>query len=581
MTAPGDGVLGDGALEDGALADRVLRDGVLPDGAGSATGATRAVLRMVDRRRVTLTVLLGTGTVLSGTALLAVSGALITRAAQRPEDLFVLLPLITSVRLFGISRAALRYAERLVGHDVTLRLVTSVRARLLRTLIPLAPAALTGARSGELLARIRADVDELQGAVVRLLVPAVVAVLAGGLAVVAVALVSPPLAAVHASLLLVLGVAVPAWARRRTRHTATAVARADEAFGADLLDLVRGRADHLSGDGGRTAVRMLEGHLTAQATAEHAQAATTRTAVLLRELLPGAGVVAALVLVGSQVADGRTHPALLAAAALAVLASFEAVGGLGAAWATAESVRSAARRVQGLQAVRPAVTEPADPDPVPSGSGLRFDRVTLWYPGGTRPAVDGVDLTVAAGEKVALHGPSGAGKSTLLALAMRSRDPDDGRVTLGGVDLRRLPLDDVRGRFAWAPQSPQILGGTLAGNLRLAGDDVTERAMAATLVDVGLGDVLAAVRLDGWIGESGDRLSAGERSRLGLARALLSEAPVLLVDEPTAHLDPALAEHVIALLADQQRTVLLVTHDPGLLDERWRLVGIGVPAADG
>ncbi|GAA2724988.1 thiol reductant ABC exporter subunit CydC [Cellulomonas aerilata] len=544
------------------------------------TGPTRAILRLVDRRRAALGVALGAGTVLSGTALLAVSGALITRASQHPEDLFVLLPLITSVRLFGISRAALRYAERLVSHDVTLRLVGSVRDRLLRALVPLAPAALSGARSGELLGRIRADVDELQGAVVRLLAPAVVALLAGGLAVAAVALVSPGLAAVHAVLLTVLGVAVPLWTRHRSRHTVTAAARAEEAFGSDLLDLVRGMADHLSGDGGRTATATLRGHIAAQGEAEHAQARTTRTAVLLRELVPGVGVVAALWLVGSDVADGRTHPALLAAAALAVLGSFEAVAGLGAAWTTAEAVRAAAHRVQALQDLRPAVTDPHDPQDLPPGTELRLEHVTFTYPGARRPALLDLDLTVAPGDKVALCGVSGAGKSTVLSLAMRSRDPDAGRVTLGGVDVRRLALDDVRRQFAWAPQSPQVLGGTLAGNLRLAGDDVTDHDLTTVLVHLGLGDVLGAVGPDGWIGESGDRLSAGERARLGLARALLSDAPVLLVDEPTAHLDRPLAAHVMRVLAADPRSVLVVSHDTELLDATWRRVDVVRPLVD-
>ena len=541
------------------------------------TGATRSLLRLVDGRRTVLGIALGTGTVLSSIALLAASGALISRAAQQPEDLFVLMPLITSVRLFGISRAALRYGERLVVHDVTLRLVGTVRARLVAALVPLAPAALTGARSGALLARIRADVDDLQGAVVRLLAPAVVALLVGGVAVSAVALVSLALAFVHAALLLVLGVAVPLWTRHRCRHAVDAAARAQEAFGSDLLDLVRGMADHVSGDGGRTAVTALESHLTAQETAEHDQARITRTAVLLRELVPGLGVVAALWLVGTDVAGGRTHPALLAAVALAVLASFEAVGGLGAAWAAADGVRGAARRVQALHDMRPAVTGPERPETLPPSTAIRFEGVTFTYDDARRPALLDLDLDVGPGDKVALCGPSGAGKSTVLSLAMRSRDPDAGRVTLGGVDLRRLSLEDVRSRFAWAPQSPQILGGSLAGNLRLAADGVSDRELRSVLIDVGLGDVLAAVGLEGWIGESGNRLSAGERSRLGLARALLSEAPVLLVDEPTAHLDPALAAHVVHVLGEQSRTVVLVSHHPGILDATWRVIRLTTP----
>jgi thiol reductant ABC exporter CydC subunit len=486
------------------------------------------------------------------------------------------MPLITSVRLFGVARPSLRYAERLVSHDLTLRLVGRLRAELLARLVPLAPAALSGARGGDLLARIRADVDELQGLFVRLVAPAVVAVLASAAAVVLTAFVSPTLALVLAALLLVLGVAVPLWARGAGRRPAREVALADAAFGTDTLDLVRGLADHASGDGGATALRTLDAHLARLDEAERGEARLVGATTFLREGVPALGVVAALWLVGWDVAYGATNPVLLAATALGVLGSFEAVGGLGAAWAASERIRDAADRVQALGAEQPAVTEPAGPLSRPQGTTLRFEDVSLTYPGATRPALTGLDLCVAEGEKVALTGPSGAGKSSVLALALRSRDPDAGCVTLDGTDLRDLALTDVRGRFAWAPQTPQILGGTLAGNLRLARDDVSTPELEALLRDVGLEEL--PVGLDGWIGEAGERLSAGERARVGLARALLSPAPVLLLDEPTAHLDAALAVRLLDLLARQPRTVLLVTHSPEVLDDRWRVVPVDAPA---
>ena len=188
---------------------------------------------------------------------------------------------------------------------------------------------------------------------------------------------------------------------------------------------------------------------------------------------------------------------------------------------------------------------------------------------------------MAEGEKVVLTGPSGAGKSTVLALLLRALDPDRGRVTLGGVDLRDLGLTDVRARSAWAPQTPQVLGGTLAGNLRLAHDDASEADLAAVLDDVGLDGLLGTVGLDGCVGESGERLSAGERARVGVARALLSPARVLLLDEPTAHLDATAAARLLDLLAGEDRTVVLVTHQTAGLDGRWRVVELpaSVPAA--
>ncbi len=534
----------------------------------------REALALLRWPRTALAVVLGAGTVLSGAALLAASGALITGAAQRPSTLLALMPLITAVRFFGVSRAAVRYTERLVTHDVTLRMVTRVRARVLERLVPLAPAALTGARGGELLSRVRADVDELQGVVVRLVAPAGVAVLAGGVAVGLTALVSPPTAAVLAVLLAVLGVAVPAVAARAGRRAAVAVARADADVAADTLDLVRGLADALSGDGGATALRALQGHLDRQEAAERAAARLTAVTTVCREGVPALGLGAALWLVGSDVAAGTTDPLLLAACALGVLGAFEAVGGMGAAWSAAGGIRAAAGRVRELGERRPAVADPADPLPLPAGSALRLDDVTLTYPGATRPALAGFDLAVPDGAKVALTGSSGAGKSSALALALRARDPDTGRVTLGGADLRRLPLEGVRSRVAWSAQAPQVLGGTLAGNLRLGRHDATDDELHAALADVGLDRLAATLGLDGWVGEGGERLSAGERARVGLARALLARADVLLLDEPTAHLDPALTARVLDRLARDPRTVLLVTHDPAALDGRWRVVDL-------
>ncbi len=555
----------------------MTRSATPPSAAAPAVAApTRAVLRLLPPRRAALAVGLGALTVLCGAALLASSGALISGAAQQPATLLVLMPLITSVRLFGVARAAVRYTERLVSHDLTLRLVGRLRAGLLERLVPLAPAALTGARGGELLARVRADVDELQGVFVRLAAPAAVAVLAGAVAVGLTAVVSPALALVLAALLLVLGVAVPVVARRAGRRAAVAVAQADAAFGADVLDLVRGLADHVTGDGGGTALRTLDDRLDRQAAAERATARLTALTTALREGVPAFGLVAALWLVGWDVADGRTDPVLLAAAALGVLGSFEAVGGLGAAWTAADGVRAAASRVAALGAARPAVTDPPAPAPV-RGSALELVDVALAYPDSTRPALDGFSLHLYPGEKVALTGPSGAGKSSVLALALRARDPDAGRVALGGTDLRDLALADVRAATAWAPQSPQVLGGGLAGNLRLARQDATDAELEEALRDVELDDVLAAVGLDGWIGEGGQRLSAGERSRLALARALLSPAPVLLLDEPTAHLDGPLAARVLDRLARDERSVLLVTHTATGLDGRWRVVTVDPP----
>lgn len=534
----------------------------------------RELLRLLPRRRAALAIVLGTAAVLVGAALLSTSGALITASSLAPSSLLVLLPLITAVRLFAVSRATLRYAERLVSHDLTLRLVARLRTQLLERLVPLAPAALVGVRGGDLLAWIRTDVDDLQGVFVRLVAPTSVAVLAGGVAIGLTAVVSPGTAVVLAVLLLALGVAVPLLARRVGSAAAVATAQEESAVGAEILDLVRGLADHLTSDGGRTAQATLALHLARQEDAERRTARLTAATTMAREGVPALGVVAALWLVGWDVTTGGTDPVLLAAAALGVLGAFEAVGGLGQAWGSAGRLRAAAHRVTELGARPPAVSDPVEARPLPASSALVYAGVNFSYPGADRPALSDFSLTVAPGEHVALTGPSGAGKSSVLALALRAYDPDRGGLRLGGVDLRELGLADVRSRTAWAPQSPQLLGGSIAGNLRLGRPDASDEMLEAALESVGLGGLLSGVGLHGWIGEAGTRLSAGERARLAIARALLSPAPVLLLDEPTAHLDRKSAARLIDLLAEQSRTVLLVTHSAETLDHRWRVVAL-------
>lgn len=532
----------------------------------------RSLLRLLPRRHACLAVLLGASAVLAGAALLSTSGALITASSLHPDSLLVLLPLITAVRLFAVSRATLRYAERLVSHDLTLRLVGRLRTDLLEKMLPLAPGALVGVRGGDLLARVRTDVDELQGVFVRLVAPAAVAVLAGGVAVGLTALVSPGTSLVLALLLLGLGVAVPLWSQRVGAEAAVAAAREDAAVGTEVLDLVRGLTDHLSSDGGRTALATLDNHLARQAAAERRTARLTATTTLTREGVPALGVVSALWLVGWSVTNGQTNPVLLAAAALGVLGAFESVSGLGQAWSSAGRLRAAAARVEQLGRKMPAVSEPAQPRPLPRDQALVLEHVTLTYPGAERPALRDFSLRVSPGEHVALTGPSGAGKSSVLALILRSYDPDGGRLLLGDVDLREVALTSLRSRSAWAPQSPQLLGGSIAANLRIARPSASVSQLEAALGSVGLDDLLGGVGLDGWIGEAGSRLSAGERARVAIARALLSPAPLLLLDEPTAHLDQASATRLLDQLAADPRTVLLVTHSAESLDRRWRVV---------
>lgn len=540
------------------------------------------LLRGSDSRALALPVLggvlLGALTVLSGVGLLTASGALISRAALRPESLLLLLPLITSVRLFGISRAALRYAERLVSHDLTFRLIARVRAGLFARLVPLAPAALQGERGGDLLARVRADVDELQGAYLRLFSPALIALLACGVSLALLWALSPALALVTLALYLALGVALPWGAQRLTRRLGGQLPTLRAQLAAQVLAGVQGAADVLASGAAGAARAQVDALLCGVEAAEARRARVSGAANALRDLAGGAGVLAALGLVGAAVARGETPGFLLAAAALGLLGSFEAVGNLAPAWAAAPEIWASARRVAALQHRAPAVHDPARPRPLPCDLTLRWEHVTFGYEVGEAPVLIGFSWELPPGARLALVGPSGAGKSTVLRLALRFWDPQVGRVTLGGVDLRELSLADVRSRFAWAPQQAELFDGTLRDNL-LA--DAPDDDCLAVLRDLGLDGLLERLPggLDGWVGEYGVRLSGGERARLSVARALLSPAPILLLDEPTAHLDEKNARCVLRVVSARAgvRGVLIVTHQPTLLAKLWTRRDIHTP----
>nr|WP_246580538.1 thiol reductant ABC exporter subunit CydC [Deinococcus aestuarii] len=528
------------------------------------------------RARTLGSVALGAGTVLASVGLLAVSGALISGAALRPESLLVLLPLITSVRLFGLSRAALRYGERLVSHDLTFRLIGRVRGEAAAHLARVAPAALVGVRGGDLLGRVRRDVDELQGVYLRLFAPTLVALTVALVTVALLWFVSPPLALATLGLFGLAGVVLPALAVRAATPAGRVGNAARAELGAATLEALHGLPDLLTGGGRPAAQRHFAGLLSTLEAAETRRARVTGAANALRDALGGAGLIAALLLVGEGVARGETGGPLLAASALGLLASFEAVGNLGAAWAAHGALCAATERVDGLRNLRPAVEDPDHPQDVPSDPTLRLEDVSFRYPGLATDVLRGVNLTVRPGERVALVGPSGAGKSTLLGLALRFHDPTGGRVTLDGVDLRALRLEDLRARFAWAPQQAEVLGGTLRENLHIGDPAARDADLLALLSGLGMDGLLARLPggLSGWVGEHGARLSAGERARLSVARALLRPAPLLLLDEPTAHLDPANARRLLRAVEERapERGVLLVTHQPDLLGPGWRRV---------
>ena len=534
-------------------------------------GTLRALLRLVPvpRWRLAWATLLGALTVIFGVGLMATAGYLISRAAERPPILSLMVAIV-AVQFFGISRPVVRYLERLASHDMTLRVLGGLRARFFERIEPLAPAQLDGYRRGDLLSRMVADVDALQNLYLRGLEPPLVALLAGGVSVGVASAVLPAAGVALAAGLLAGGIAVPAVAGVLGARAGRRQASARGQLAAELVELTSAAPELVAFGREHDAlerVRTADAHLVRIA---RRSAFATGLADGLGLLVTGVTVAAVLALAVDASGHGRLDKVLIAMLALLALASFEAVTPLAAAARELSATLAAGRRILELTDQSASVLDCATPAPLPPWPfAVALEGVSARYPGQPRPALHGVSLRLAPGERVALVGPSGAGKTTVVNLLLRFLAPEEGRLTLGGRDVRDYRQDDVRSAFAVAGQDAHLFSASIADNVRLGRPEAAEPEVEQALRQARIWDWVASLPdgLGTQVGEAGSELSGGQRQRIVLARALLAGAPVLVLDEPTAHLDhdtaSALMRDVMAVADD--RTVLLITHrDEGL-----------------
>ena len=516
------------------------------------------------RARVALAAVLGALTVLFGVGLMATAGYLISRAAERPAILSLMVAIV-GVRFFGLGRPVIRYAEKLSSHDVALRVLGRVRTTVYRRIEPLAPTQLDGYRQGDLLSRMVADVDEIQNLYLRGLGTPIVAVLAGAVSVGVTAAFLPAAAVVLAVGLLVGGVAAPAVSRVMARHAGQRQAPARGRLSADLVELMRGAPEVVAFGRQQDVLRRVgvaDQALVKIATRDALAAGLADGFGTLVTGLTVAGVLA--VAVGAS-GHGRLNPVLIAMLALLALASFEAVTPLTAAGRALSATTGAGRRVLELTEQDAAVRDPVSPIPAPVWPfEIVLEGVRARYPGQPHPALDDVSLRLRPGEKLALVGPSGAGKTTLVNLLLRFLDPEQGRVTIGGRGFGEYRQQDIRQLIAVAGQDSHLFSASIRDNVRLAKPDASDDQVEQALQRARIWDWVARLPnlLDTLVGEEGGALSGGQRQRIVLARALLAGAPVLVLDEPTAHLDPVTATELIrdVVLATPGQTVLLITH---------------------
>ncbi|MFF2214628.1 thiol reductant ABC exporter subunit CydD [Streptomyces antibioticus] len=541
--------------------------------AGASAGGVLARVRALAgarRGRLALALLLGSLALGSAVGLMATSGWLISRASQQPPVLYLMVA-VTATRAFGIGRAVFRYGERLVSHDAVLRMLADTRVAVFRRLERLAPAGLRGTRRGDLLSRLVADVDTLQDYWLRWLLPAGAAVAVSAGSVAFTAWLLPEAGAVLAVGLLVAGAGVPLITSAVAHRAERRLAPARGVLATRTADLLTGTAE-LTVSGALPAraaeVRAADGVLT-----RIASRAATATALGdgLTALVSGL-TVAASALVGAQaVAAGRLSGVTMAVVVLTPLAAFEAVLGLPLAVRHRRRVRRSAERIFEVLDSPEPVREPERPvSPPASPFPLVVEGLTARHAGQDRDALTGVDLTLTRGRRIAVVGPSGSGKTTLAQVLLRFLDADSGTYTLGGTDADTLDGDDVRRLVGLCAQDAHLFDSSVRENLLLAKKDASEDEVRDALSRARLLEWADSLPegLDTLVGEHGARLSGGQRQRLALARVLLADFPVLVLDEPAEHLDLPTADALTAdlLTATEGRTTVLITHRLAGLD---------------
>ena len=541
------------------------------------------VLADMPRGRIVLAVALGALAVGFGVALMATAGYLISRAAEQPPIL-ALTTIIVVVRFLALARPLARYLERLVSHDLALRALGRIRATVYERIEPLAPAELDAFRRGDLVSRMVGDVDALQGLYLRGLGPPVVALVVAVACVVATAFVLPAAAIALAVGLGLAGIAVPVLAGRLGRLAGRRQAAARGELTAELVELLRGAPELVAygrEDDAIARVRAADRDLVRLGRRD---ALIAGVADGMSVLVVGFTTAAVLALSVMAHAESTLDRVLIAALALLALSSFDAVAPLSAVARELAATLVAGRRVLDLTGREPRVSDPIEPVPMPQAPvGVVLEDVTVRYASGGEPVLVDFDLRIDPGERVALLGPSGVGKTTVTNLLLRFLDPDSGRVTIGGCDARDLRQEDLRRTFALAGQEAHVFDSTIRENLRLAQPDATDSEFFDALRRARLDDWVESLPagLDTLVGEEGLQLSGGQRQRLVIARALLADAPVLVLDEPTAHLDGETAERLVAdaLSAADGRSVLLITHRSEGLDLVDRIVRLDAVAA--
>ncbi|MFU0919451.1 heme ABC transporter ATP-binding protein/permease CydC [Kluyvera sichuanensis] len=514
---------------------------------------------------LSLGVVLAIITLLASIGLLTLSGWFLSASAvvgfAGAYTFNYMLP-AAGVRGAAIIRTAGRYFERLVSHDATFRVLQHLRVFTFSKLLPLSPAGLARFRQGELLNRMVADVDTLDHLYLRVISPLVGALVVILVVTAGLSLLDVGLALTLGGIMLATLLVLPPLFYRAGKPTGEQLTSLRGQYRQQLTGWLQGQAELTIFNASQRYRKQMEQTELNWHDAQRRQSELTALSQALMLLIGGVAVVSMLWLAAGGVGSNSQPGALIALFVFCALAAFEALAPVTGAFQHLGQVIASALRISQIIEQKPEVTFPEQAVARPQQVSLTLDRVSFTYPQQAQPALNNLSLNIAAGQHIALLGRTGCGKSTLLQLLTRAWDPQQGEILLNGMPLSQFDEQTLRQTISLVPQRVHLFSATLRDNLLLAKPDASDEALSDVLRRTGLEKLLEDAGLNSWLGEGGRQLSGGELRRLGIARALLHDAPLMMLDEPTEGLDATTESQVLELLADVMRhkTLLMVTH---------------------
>jgi thiol reductant ABC exporter CydC subunit len=508
---------------------------------------------------------------------MATAAYIISAAALHPS-IAELQVAIVGVRFFGLSRSIFRYLERLVSHDVTFRLLAHWRVWFYQALEPLAPSRLMRYHSGDLLSRVIRDIGSLESFYVRTVSPPLVALLVIIASILFLGGFGAELSWGLMVFLMLAGSGLPLLIFILSRRLGPQIIHSRARLSTLLTDGIQGMPDLLIFDNSKKQAKRVIQAGEQLTWLQTRMAGITAMQTSMGSLLANLGMLTVLMLAIQKVSQSQLNGVFLGVVSLTALTCFEAMQPLPLVTQNFDANLAAARRLYELVDAPPAVTDPAEPIDLPGDSGLEVQNLSFQYPPWNEEEIPSdsstfglknISFSLPQGKHIALIGPSGAGKTTLTSLLLRFWEYQQGSIRMGNHELHQYRQDDIRKRIAIITQNTYLFSATIKENLLIAQPQATDDEIIQATSQAQLHDFIQSLPTgyDTWIGEHGLRLSAGERQRLAIARALLKNSPLLILDEPTANLDPITELAVlnsIRILSQGRSTVIITQRMVGL-----------------